>query len=283
MKEKFMSPHTYSPDSLASLLLLTKRHPRAVLYAGGTLLLQSGAGGQEPLPQDLIYIGGLEELKRINRTDRYLDISSAVSISSILETGRHVLPSAFRECLEGIATPQVRNLATLGGNVCAGTQRMDAFPVLALMEVRIEIRRAGSSRWLPLNRCLDGEGNFILNPGEAVTRLRIPYDDWNVQMYKKSAVFRAFEEDRIIFCGLSKRQKNTLNEIRFIYCLGRQTLLRIRDVELELTGKSLPLSDRTIDQILEEAKNYCRDIADMEKGRNRERVFSTLKLFLSTL
>lgn len=283
MREKYSSPHIYAPDSLASLLLLKKRHPSAVLYAGGTYLRGRQDQGEGVNLEEIIFLGGIDELKRINRTDRYLEIGACVSIASIIATGRRVLPAALLECLENIGNPQVRNLATVGGNICAGADRMDLFPVLALMDVRMEVRRPGGAKWLPLNRCLDENGNFTLNPGEVATRFRIPYEDWTVELYSKGAISKNPDKERFVFCGLAKTQKNGINEIRFIFCLGRQLLLRIRDVELELVGKSLPLSAKTVDLALTEAREYCKGLEDSLPDFGSRRIFSALNLFLKRL
>ena len=94
---KMPEPQVYRPQHLNELLTLYSRHPDACLLAGGTAALGSFALGATP--EILIDLTTAQELKRIRRTDRFMDIGPALSISRILSTGRHVIPRVLYDAL----------------------------------------------------------------------------------------------------------------------------------------------------------------------------------------
>ena len=111
----------FRPKSLGGLLRLYARNPDALLFAGGTSLiprLRSQGGLCLQLPPKVIYLGNVAELSRISRTQRYLDIGATLSLARIMSVGRNVLPQVLQTALGSVAYPSVRNLATLGGNLC---------------------------------------------------------------------------------------------------------------------------------------------------------------------
>ena len=93
----------FRPKSLGGTLRLYTRNPGALLYAGGTEIArqaQRGSGRPLDLPQKVIYLGNVQELNRISRAQRYLDIGSVLDLSRILSIGRNVLPPVLFESLE---------------------------------------------------------------------------------------------------------------------------------------------------------------------------------------
>ncbi|RKX79490.1 MAG: molybdopterin dehydrogenase [Spirochaetes bacterium] len=283
MIEKSKSPHTYSPENLGDLLSLYKSMPDALVYGGGTYILKNQKREFLSLPENVIYLKRVEELNRISRTERFLEIGSSISINRVLSIGKHILPAALYNCLLGVGTPGIRNLATLGGNICVRDRRMDTFPLLHLLDARVELRKAGGSRWIQINRLFDSEGKASLQPGEILTRIRIPFDEWNVQVYHKLGSRAREGETTLSFCGLAKTQKGVINDIRIAYgCLGKQ-ILRNREIEAELSGLKVPINIKDTASAMELLKENMDKIGIAISNFQKKRAVSFLRLFLLRL
>ena len=148
MSELDSRSYIYYPTSLGELLQLYARKPRATLFAGGTFLLKGQYGSVITLPREVISLQHVEELKRIGRSERYVEIGSAVSVAQLLQVGGKVLGPVFRQALQSVAPAGISTLATVGGNLCVGQHALTMVPLAQLLDARLEVRHQGGGRWL---------------------------------------------------------------------------------------------------------------------------------------
>lgn len=241
------APLVYTPGSLQQLLQVYKKNPTAAVHAGGTYAAYQLQTEKKP-PDQIIYLGNIEELKKIARTDRYLEIGAGASFNQVLRIGHTLLPPLFLKALQQTASYTVRTLATIGGAIAAPGQRLDLFPALVLLDARVELRKGGSSRWLQPNRLFDDQGNSGIAPGELITRVRLPIETWDRQLYIKVA--NRSSRDNFIFAGRGKIQKGLIQDFRFCFGGVARGILRDKSIEAEITGKKLPLLPKTIESIV---------------------------------
>jgi CO/xanthine dehydrogenase FAD-binding subunit len=127
------------PQTMQALAAAIEEHPGALLVAGGTQVMRSPArhvGGRA-----VICLRGVEPLGRVSRSQRFLDIGATATLSRVLSIGPRVVPRALFAALKATATPTVRVLATLGGNVCAPGVEHTSLAALAALDAVLELRR----------------------------------------------------------------------------------------------------------------------------------------------
>ena len=220
------------PQTYSELFADWNRRPEAVPFAGGTALLGGRDGRKPKAPAAILSLEKIEEMQRITRSERYLEIGATVKLSRIVELGKFV-PGVLVKCLRSIAGPQLRNMATIGGNVCGFGDGVAAFTAL---DAQYGLRSAQSSRWITASRFLPAPSPDALNPRELLSRIRVPLDNWEYSTYKKFAGDRS-----AVF--LAKPQKDVLADIRIVCKTGDRTW-RNKDGETLLIGKRLPLTRR---------------------------------------
>lgn len=244
----------FRPKSLGGLLRLYARNPDALLYAGGTALvplLRSPGGGGLDLPAKVVYLGNVAELSRISRTQRYLDIGAGLGLARIMSVGRNVLPKVLQGALGSVASPSVRNLATLGGNICLRDGGGDTLPALSAVGAQVELRSFGAARWVNAERFADPAG--VLRAGELVCRVRVPLEEWDVQVYRK--VKRRYGAAQALsFAGVARLPKGTLEAVRCRFGGLGPGVLPGREIEVRLKSVRLPLPRRAVDTLLEELR-----------------------------
>lgn len=259
----------FRPKGLGGALRLFTRNPGALLYAGGTEItrnIQRGNGRAFALPQKVIYLGNVQELNRIYRSQRYLDIGAALDLSRILTLGRNVLPPVLFEAISEVATPAIRNLATLGGNVSLRTRRGDCLPALSVIQAQLELRTAGSSRWISVEQFYDRNNMPDLRPGEMLTRVRVPLEEWDFTLYRKVAAGLHYETP-LGFAGVARFPKGRIESLHF--CFGGLKTPVFRDAALEarLKNAPLPVPSRLIDSLLRELEEtVSRQVEDGAPG-----------------
>jgi CO/xanthine dehydrogenase FAD-binding subunit len=250
----------FFPASFPELFTAWSRFPDAVPFAGGTGLIRGQGKQSLKLPRNILSLDKLEDLRRITRTERYLEIGAMVRLNEIIQLGK-IVPEVLTRCLENIAGPQIRNIATIGGNICHPARRLDASVPLTALDAHFELRNGQSARWISASRFCSVPGPLAINPQELLTRIRIPLEQWNYSAFKKfQGVSPGGSGGVIVF--IIKNQKNTLTDIRIVF--GAETILRDKNSEAFLIGNQLPLSPKEADDFLEHWGNYLAALESPE-------------------
>ena len=274
----------FRPRTLGDLLALLSRKPDIAIYAGGTYILGDQNDKFVSLPKSLAYIVAIEDLSRIHRTERYFEIGACVTLSKLLQAGAKAIPSVLMLAIESIATSPVRNIVTIGGNICIPDRRLNTFPVLFLLDARVELRELGSARWVPISRIVGPEGNLLLAPTEVLTRIRIPLEDWTIQIYKIISAGPILGKWTISFCGLARTSRGVLTDFRFAFGSMGRIILRNREIEAEIVSRKLPLHYRDqsmICALFEES--LSTEYATMISSHQRTMASKLFRFFISQL
>jgi carbon-monoxide dehydrogenase medium subunit len=156
------------------LKTLTRRGPDAKVVAGGTDLLPQLKNGLLH-PAFVVDLSGVASLRRLGRTRKGLRVGAAVTARQ-LELDPHVR-SDYLALAEGgalIGSVQVRNLATVGGNLCNGAPSADLAPPLMALEAEAVIAGPKGKRQVPLAAFFQGVRRTVLAPDELLVELVIP-------------------------------------------------------------------------------------------------------------
>lgn len=162
----------YRPTRLAEVLELWQQHPQATLVAGATDLGLEMSWHRQHYPI-LISLEAVEELKQIAQTAELLEIGAAVPLSQIEATLHGLFPS-LDEMLHWFAARQVRNRATLGGNIGTASPIGDLPPVLLSLDASVKLASAAGERVLPLAHFFKGYRQTDLQPQELIVAVQIP-------------------------------------------------------------------------------------------------------------
>ena len=259
-------------------------HPGAMRFAGGTYIMSKHRGLRYPtFPATVVSLARMEEMKRIARNERYIDIGATASIASVLQIGSNVVPDVLVEALGSIGYRPIRNLATLGGNICVPEARLTAFPVLLLLDAQVELRRANRSKWISLSRFVHPDGTLNLEPDEICTRIRIPRAEWNVQVYRSTHSGTTPSQWGLSFCGVADTRKSVLSDFRFAFGSMGKTFLRTREIEAELIGRKLPLTDRELEIAMSQLELTIESITPGPTGIQHRSMLRYFSWFLRRL
>jgi CO/xanthine dehydrogenase FAD-binding subunit len=242
----------FFPAALPELFTAWNRFPDAVPFAGGTGIVWGQGRQTLDLPRNILSLDKLGDLRRITRTERYLEIGAMVRLNEIIRLGK-IVPEALTRCLENISGPQLRNQATIGGNICYPHRRLDSAAPLVALDAHFELRTAQSARWVSAARFSSLPGPLRFNPQELLTRIRIPLEHWNYSVFKK---FRPPRSGGFggVMVFIIKNQKNVLTDIRLVF--GTQTILRDKNSEAAIIGKRLPLDHKDAEEFVERWRTF---------------------------
>ena len=153
---------------LDGALTLLAGAPEADLLNGGTdLMVEINFGRKRPTA--VIAIDRVAELRELSVDDDSVHMGAGVTFTTMLE--RDCGSAALREAARTVGSPQIRNAATIGGNVATSSPAGDALPVLAALNASVELRSKRGRRVIPFRAFMTGPKKNVRGPDELVTSI----------------------------------------------------------------------------------------------------------------
>ena len=165
----------YRASNLEEVLKLLAELDNVKVLAGGTdLVLDMKTGRYKP--KYVVDVGGLKELKYIEDAGTALRIGALVTVQELLDSpvirGKApLLTLAARE----FAYWQIRNVATIGGNLCNASPAADMAPPLLVYEASVKAMSTRGSRLIPLVEFFQGPRKTALAKDELLVEVIVPY------------------------------------------------------------------------------------------------------------
>jgi CO/xanthine dehydrogenase FAD-binding subunit len=143
--------------------------------AGGTDLVVGARHGKAPLPDSLVAIDRLTELKTITETPHGVSIGALVTHHDI--ESHPLLTTVYAGLADGsalVGSPSTRHLGTLGGNIMNGSPAMDTGAALQVLGAEVELRSVNGSRRVPLASLWSRPGQTTATADELCVAIHIP-------------------------------------------------------------------------------------------------------------
>ena len=155
----------FTPTTLQEALQLRASYPEAVPVAGGTDLMVE-LNARRLRPTALLDLSRVEELRDWGRDDDRMFLGAGVTFARIERELGEFPP--FVEAARSVASPQIRNRATIGGNLATASPAGDGIPVLAAYDADVVVASASERRRMPLGAFLVGPKRTSLAADELV-------------------------------------------------------------------------------------------------------------------
>jgi CO/xanthine dehydrogenase FAD-binding subunit len=161
------------PRTLDEALQLLAERPELTVIAGGTdAMVAVNAGHWTPSGWlSLRHVGELRGIEE--RADGSVVIGARVTMASLALDQRPALQS-LREAALTVGGPQIRSMATIGGNLATGSPAGDTLPPLLCADASVEVVSATSSRLVPVTEFLVGPKRTALGDGELIRAVHLP-------------------------------------------------------------------------------------------------------------
>ncbi|MBB5399921.1 xanthine dehydrogenase small subunit [Paraburkholderia youngii] len=220
-----------APRTVAALAQIKEREPAARILAGSTDI---GLWVTKQMRElgNLVYVGQIAELQKLETNDDWIDIGAAVSVERAYAEIAKQYPE-LTEMWQRFASLPIRNAGTLGGNIANGSPIGDSMPGLIALGARVIVRGGDIEREMPLEDLYLAYQKKDMAEHEFVVGLKVPArggarKNLRFRTYKLSkrfdsdisAVCAAFSfiadgdvirEPRIAFGGMAATPKRALN------------------------------------------------------------------------
>lgn len=251
----------YQPQSLKEAYsLMDKAAGRAQYIAGGTDILwrirQKGIQ-----PDVLISLRGLEGLKGIHH-NKGLSLGSMTPFREIERDSAIALDyPALMQAASMLANPQVRNVATIGGNICNAAPSADGAPPLLVLDAVLVLEGPGGRREVAMEAFFKGPGQTALDRTEVLTQIRIP----EIQPHTGSVFLKAgrLKQDIALVnaAALVVMEGKTCTKCRIALGAVAPVPLRLKSVEKIIEGQEI--GPALLERAGEMAEKEVRPISDV--------------------
>jgi CO/xanthine dehydrogenase FAD-binding subunit len=256
-----------APSSLAeACALLAKHQGKARVLAGGTDLVPQMKKRAPTTPQYVIGLKNVPDLDYIEFTKaKGLRVGALATLESILNSP--VIKTNYPVLAEAIgrmATVQVRNLATLGGNLCNASPAADSGPPLLVLDAVMKLTGPKGERSVPLEAFFKCPGECTLEPGEILTEVQVapPPAHSGTVFIKLSRTF--VDLSQVCAAALVVAKNGTCQEARIALGSVAPTPMRAHKAEAVVSGKKL--TQALLEEAGVTASTEARPISDVRSS-----------------
>lgn len=166
----------FEPRTLGEAVEVLAGHERGGIVAGGTDLVVGARAGRLTLPDVLVAVHRIDELRRVEPGKEGSTRVGALVTHAYLESDPFIRErfTALADAAALVGSPATRYVGTLGGNLVNASPAMESGGPLLAYEASVELRSATGTRVLPLSAFLRGPGQTALQSGELLTHVLIP-------------------------------------------------------------------------------------------------------------
>ena len=237
-----MIPFDYlKPETLEGLLAALRSADReCALLAGGTDLHVKMRLGLKA-PRLLFDISELAPARNIVEADGLLRIGACVTMTELIASPLVArLAPSLTEAARSMSCRQIRNRATLGGNIVTASPAADSVPALLAADARVLLASAAGQRQLALAELLLGPGRTALGPGEVLIEVLLPLPEAGRRsLYFKVGRRRAQAISVISLAGgLNLAPDGRIGSARIALGAVAPTVMRARQAERFLEGQA---------------------------------------------
>ena len=161
------------PTDLSALMDARAAHPGAVLVAGGTDLGLAVTKRHEHF-EVVIGLDGIEELRRVLRSDAGWSVGAGVTLTRVMETVGEEIP-AIHKMLRVFGSRQIRSRGTVGGNLCNASPIGDMAPVLVALDAGAVVVGPQGERRVPMADFFVGYRQTALADCEILAAVEVPH------------------------------------------------------------------------------------------------------------
>lgn len=227
---------TFIPKSKEEALRLLKER-KCIILAGGTNLMvktKKWSGGVTDFESDILLIKHLQELKSIKTNKKYISIGAACTFTELQESIE--LPKYFSEVILSMATLTIRNVATIGGNICNVSTEGELLPLLYALDAYLIIENLNGIREIKITDFILGPGKRELKEDELLSEIRIPINSFNLYYYKKVGTKKNPAPSKASFIGLYILEGERILDLRMAFGAAGSRVIRSRELEDSIKG-----------------------------------------------
>lgn len=230
------------PETLEAALKMLSRNPKLKIIAGGTdVLIRMRSGSVEGAELlSLRSISGMDKISVLE--DGSISIGAMATFAQIFrdDTINRYL-TVLSEAAVSVGGPQIRNMATIGGNICNGAVSADSATTLLAYDAALKLASAAGTRTVKLRDFYAGPGKVKLLPGEILTAIVIPEEGYGKTSgcYIKYSTRKAMDIAMLGVSVVCRTEEGRFSDVRIALGVAAPTPIRCSEAEEYANGRDI--------------------------------------------
>lgn len=260
----------FAPRTINELKKIIKKNKNAEFLSGGTDISLVVTKQKKDI-KNIIYLNSVDELNYIKEKDKYIEVGATTPLIKFQFIIKKYYPD-FNRILKRYGSVQIRNVATLAGNMATASPIGDSLPVLLSLNASITIEGFNKKTVIPLKDFFIGYRKTKLKKGQFIRSIRIPVFKKNI--FKAYKISKRIDDDISSVCAsfnlaiVNKKIKNikiayggmAATPKRAIYCEKMLLNSNFSEDIILKAQKSLEKDFQPIDD-MRASKDYRLEIA----------------------
>jgi CO/xanthine dehydrogenase FAD-binding subunit len=262
----------YKPQTLKEAFSFMEKLKGGTKYIAGGTDIVLRIKQKAIHPDALISLRGIEALKGINHNGGLSLGSMTVFRDMERDTAIARDYPALAQAVSLLANPQIRNVATVGGNLCNSAPSADCAPPLMVMEGSLTLEGPGGQREVPIDKFFMGPGQNCMDPTEVLTQIKIPKKEDSTGMAFLK-IGRVAQDIAIVnAASLLVMDNKKCRKCRLSVGAVAPVPLRLKNVEKIIEGEEI--GPDLLDRISQMVEKEVRPITDVRSTEEYRRIMS---------
>ena len=187
----------FAPQTINELRTLLKKYPKSKILSGGTDLSLIVTKERKTI-NSIIYINSIKELNYIKKNKKYIEIGATTPLIEFESEIIKHYPD-FKDILERYGSVQIRNVATIAGNIATASPIGDTLPLLLALNAKIVISNSKNDKILYLKDFFINYRKTKLKNGQFIKLIKIPLLQNNI--FKAYKISKRIDDDISAVCA----------------------------------------------------------------------------------
>ncbi len=276
---------TFPKTLQEALELMADEKTRGVPLAGGTDLMVQWESGALPMPERVINVKSIPELREISEADNEVVIGGSVTHMELRQSSavRRAVPS-LAEAAATIGGFQIQIMGTLAGSVANASPAGDLAPSLLITDGTVTLAGVRGEREVKLTEFWKGYREIDRQPDELIVRFRLPrLPEGHYESWRKLGARKAQAISKVMGSSRGRMKDGVVSCFKVALGSIAPTAVRLYDVEQWIVGQ--PIHDETLKEAEQRVADAVKPIGDIRSTAEYRKWVSgrLVRLFLEEL
>ena len=253
----------FAPKYVQELKKILKKNTDADFLSGGTDLSLAVTKERKDI-SSIIYINSINELNYIRNNNKYIEVGASTPLIELESYIKKYYPD-FTKILKRYGSPQIRNVATVAGNIATASPIGDCLPLLLSLNAKVVLQDFKKTKIFFLDDFFISYRKTKLKKEQFIHSIRIPLPKDNT--FKAYKVSKRFDDDISSVCVAFNLEivRNKVRSVRIAY--GGMAAIPKRAIYCEKILSNSLVTDEIIDKAKKALEKDFKPISDMRASR----------------
>ena len=259
MREHFI------PLSLSEALEILNKHDCYILSGGTDLMVQKhvSSGLAPAFDKSVLYALNIKELDYIKADEnKNIHVGAAVRYSELEKSP--LIPEIYKEVIREIASPNIRNMATMTGNIGNSSPAGDSLVPLTLLDAEVVLSSVKGNRTMLVGDYIQGVRKTARNRNEMISEIILKPQELNY-FWKKVGARKAESITKVSLLGAYKIENGIIKDFRVAF--GSVSIKVVRNIEIENKYKNINVKDLDIEKVIKDYSPLVTPITDQRSNK----------------